>query len=160
MGAALGGAEAALAHSALQLCTVSPTHCSMWILCTWLGALLVSCSGFGAARLVTINNTRPRLDSKGQIMNAHDGTVRWLEGAWWMHAAEYGECADPAKHGSDTGKSSGCGFGPLHNVSIYRSPDLSSGSWEFVGHAVECAMLNDCGVLYRPHLSWNPNTKL
>eukprot|EP01050_Picozoa_sp_SAG11_P029044 SAG11_NODE_8015_length_1069_cov_1.567010_2_plen_263_part_00 len=114
----------------------------------------------GPATLVTINNTRPRMDTRGRIMNAHDGTVRWLEGAWWMHAAEYGECADPPRHGGDSGKSGGCGFGPLHNISIYRSPDLSSGSWSFVGQAVQCAKLKDCGVLYRPHLTWNPNTKL
>ena len=75
-----------------------------------------------------------------------------------MHAD--GECLDPPKHGSDSGKAHGCGFGPQHNVSIWRSPDLSSGSWEFVGQAVQCAQLKDCGVLYRPHLTWNPNTKL
>ena len=66
-----------------------------------------------------------------------------------------------ALHDTDnTGKVHGCGFGPQHNVSIWRSPDLSSGSWEFVGQAVQCAQLKDCGVLYRPHLTWNPNTKL
>ena len=45
-------------------------------------------------------------------------------------------------------------------MSIYRSKDLSSGSWEFRGYAAHCTELPGCKILYRPHLVFNPNTKL
>jgi len=73
------------------------------------------------------------------------------------------ECSDPPKHGcGQTGptRNTSCGFKPNHNISIWRSPDLSSGSWAFVGQAVQCALTPDCGILYRPHLVFNPSTKL
>lgn len=111
---------------------------------------------------MTIDNLQPRLDTAGAIVNGHDGTVRWFDGYWWMHSAQYGECADPPLHGCDmTGPTRGtsCGFEPNHNVSIYRSPDMSSGSWEFVGLAVECAKLSNCGILYRPHLVFHPRSQ-
>lgn len=45
-------------------------------------------------------------------------------------------------------------------VTIWRSADLSSGSWENIGEAVQCAHAPDCQILYRPHLVFNPQTKL
>ena len=39
---------------------------------------------------VTISNVLPRLDTRGNIVNAHDGTIRFIEGFWWLHAASYG----------------------------------------------------------------------
>lgn len=122
-----------------------------------------SINTFAAAGRVTISNLKPRLSTTGEIVNAHDGTVRWFDGKWYMHAAQYGECADPPHHGCEmTGptRSQSCGFHPNHNVSTWTSPDLSSGSWEFVGHAMQCTQAPNCGILYRPHLVWNPNTNL
>ena len=49
--------------------------------------------GACAAAVVTIDNTKPRLDVNGEIVNSHDGTIRFLDGEWWLHAASYG--ADP-----------------------------------------------------------------
>lgn len=115
---------------------------------------------------VTIDNTKPRLDVGGAIANSHDGTIRFLEGHWWLHAASYGAggCADPPLHGcqrvSPPTVPGGCGFQLNHNVSIYRSVNLSSGSWSYVGDALRCEELPGCKVLYRPHLVWNPNTEL
>jgi hypothetical protein len=110
---------------------------------------------------ITISNVSPRLDVHGNIVNAHDGTIRFAEGAWWLHAASYGagDCDDPPHEGCEKNAQK-CGFQNNHNVSIWRSPDLSSGSWTFVGNAVECAKLPDCGILYRPHMVFNPTTSL
>ena len=116
--------------------------------------------------MITIHdNTKPRLDTAGSIVNSHDGTIRFLEGEWWLHAASYGTdpgtgalCDDPPKHGCGIG--GGCGFHPNHNVSMYSSPNMSSGTWTYRGDALRCEDLPDCGILYRPHLVWNPNTKL
>ena len=102
---------------------------------------------------VLIDNTQPKLDIHGKIVNAHDGTIRYMEGAWYYHGAEYGLCPEPPKLGCDGGTHHGCGFHGDHNVSIWRSPDLSSGSWERVATAAHCASdIPDCGILYRPHL--------
>jgi hypothetical protein len=112
---------------------------------------------------VTFDNTKPRLATDGSIVNAHDGTIRFIDGSWWLHAASYGAegCQDPIPNGCSRmpGKVP-CGFQGNHNVSIWKSPDLSDGSWEFVGNAVECANAPDCRILYRPHMVYNPNTKL
>eukprot|EP00041_Stephanoeca_diplocostata_P012805 m.215447 g.215447 ORF g.215447 m.215447 type:complete len:427 (+) comp19097_c0_seq3:50-1330(+) len=119
---------------------------------------------------VTVSNVQPKLDIHGNIVNAHDGTYRYFEGYYWYHGAEYGLCNEPAKRGCDqTPGRDGppypapghCGFQADHNVSIYRSKDLTSGSWEFMGRAVHCATdVPNCGILYRPHLVHNPNTNL
>jgi hypothetical protein len=111
---------------------------------------------------VTISNALPRLDVHGEIVNAHDGTIRFYEGFWWLHAASYGagDCADPPHQGCERYKGGDCGFQRNHNVSVWRSPNLQSGTWEHIGEAVQCTLLPDCGILYRPHMVYNPNTKL
>eukprot|EP00039_Didymoeca_costata_P030244 m.28605 g.28605 ORF g.28605 m.28605 type:complete len:471 (-) comp8015_c0_seq2:119-1531(-) len=119
---------------------------------------------------VNVRNINPKLSTTGDIVNGHDGTYRFYEGYYWYHAAEYGLCKEPAKNGCDQtpgpvgppypapGK---CGFQADHNVSIWRSKDLSSGSWEFMGRAARCAEdIPDCHILYRPHMVKNPNTGL
>lgn len=37
---------------------------------------------------------------------------------------------------------------------------MSNASWVYVGNAVECANAPGCKILYRPHLVFNPTTKL
>ena len=122
-------------------------------------AVLLLCSGVlappnTAAVQITIDNTRPRLSVDGDIVNAHDGTIRWLEGEWWIHAASYGTdpgtgelCQDPPLHGCDGGGSGGCGFHPNHNVTTWSSPNLTSGSWRYRGDALRCQDLPDCKIL-------------
>lgn len=66
---------------------------------------------------------------------------------------------DPPHRGCE-GAPQSCGFHPNHNVSIWRSADLSNASWEYVGNAVECTSAPGCRILYRPHLVYNPTTRL
>ena len=110
------------------------------------------------AHVITIDNTKPKLDVKGEIVNAHDGTYRRFGDFFYYHGAEYGLCKEPPKLGCDGATAHGCGFHTNHNVSVWKSPDLSSGSWEKVSTAEQCSSLTGCGVLYRPHLVHNPNT--
>ena len=131
-----------------------------------LPLLLLACSGLARGKRVVIDNTQPRLGTDGAIINSHDGTIRWLEGRWWVHAASYGAdpggaglCDDPPHTGCEQTEDA-CGFHPNHNVSVFSSPDLSSGSWTGHADALRCAELPDCKILYRPHLVWNPTTKL
>ena len=122
-------------------------------------ALAVQAVASASTPAVTISNLSPKLDKNGSIVNAHDGTYRRFGNFWYYHAAQYGECHEPAKNGCDQ-TADHCGFHTNHNVSIWRSTDLTSGSWEFRGHAVQCELLPDCKILYRPHLVLNPNTGL
>eukprot|EP01043_Picozoa_sp_COSAG02_P112847 COSAG02_NODE_49066_length_329_cov_0.895652_1_plen_61_part_10 len=54
-----------------------------------LAVLLVfeACARGGVAVKVTIDNTKPRLDVNGKHVNSHDGTIRFIDGDWWLHAA-------------------------------------------------------------------------
>ena len=109
-------------------------------------------------KYVTIDNTKPRLDINGEIINAHDGTYRKYGKYWYYHAMEYGLCKEPLKHGCDQTPNH-CGFRNDHNVSIWRSRNLASGSWQKIGTAMQCQKLNGCAIAYRPHLVYNRITK-
>lgn len=52
---------------------------------------------------VIINNLKPRLDVKGVIIDAHDGSIQQFEknGFYYMHAMQYGLCEEPPKYGCD-----------------------------------------------------------
>ena len=62
-------------------------------------------------RNVTIDNLKPRLDVNGVIIDAHDGSVQQYggKGLFYMHAVQYGLCAEPAKYGCDQTPDH-CGF--------------------------------------------------
>ena len=84
------------------------------------------------ARLVTFDNTKPRRDVNGVIINAHDGTTqRFGATPFYYHAMGYPACPEP-------GTKSGCPRGACsvynHNnsVAVWSSPDLSSGSWKML----------------------------
>ncbi|CAF1182483.1 unnamed protein product [Adineta ricciae] len=52
-----------------------------------------------------------------------------------------------------------CGFQMNHNISIWTSPNLTTGSWSYAGNAIDVSD-RPAGVVFRPHLVYNPNTKL
>ena len=62
-------------------------------------------------RNVTIDNLKPRLDVNGVIIDAHDGSVQQFggRGLFYMHAVQYGLCAEPANYGCDVTPNH-CGF--------------------------------------------------
>jgi len=120
---------------------------------------LLALAALASARLVTINNTAPRLDVNGVPMDAHDCSVRLLpNGTYVMHAIEYGLCVAPTGQGCDSTPDH-CGFRDTHNVTVWTSPDLSSGSWTRAGYAFA---LQDrpAGLIFRPDAIYNPNTGL
>lgn len=108
---------------------------------------------------ITINNTAPRLDVNGQIMDAHDLSLRVLpDGTFIMHTIEYGLCIAPSKLGCDSTPDH-CGFRGTHNITVWTSPDLSSGSWTKHGNAFELAA-RPAGLIFRPDAIFNPDTQL
>eukprot|EP00947_MAST-08B_sp_MAST-8B-sp1_P006250 g6250.t1 len=139
-----------------------------WSCCLCAAAIWTASAA--ATTQVTVSNTAPKLSTTGEIVDAHDGTyVRAPDGYFYYHGAEYGRCKEPAKNGCDQTPGpvgppypapGHCGFQADHNVSIWRSRTLASRSWEFVGRAARCATdIPNCGILYRPHVVYNPSTK-
>lgn len=108
---------------------------------------------------VTVDNASPRLDNTGAIMDAHDCSIRVLpNGTYVMHTIEYGLCVAPAKLGCDK-TADQCGFRATHNITVWTSPDLTSGSWRKVGDAFPLASRPQ-GLIFRPDAIFNPNTNL
>ena len=108
---------------------------------------------------VTIDNTKPRLDVTGAIMDAHDCSIRRLpNGSFVMHAIEYGLCVAPTGQGCDSTPDH-CGFRDTHNVTVWLSPDLSSGSWVRVGDAFPLAA-RPASLIFRPDAIFCPATGL
>jgi hypothetical protein len=115
----------------------------------------VACAS-AATTYVTINNTAPRLDVHGAIMDAHDCSIRVLpNGTYIMHSIEYGLCVAPTGMGCDQTPDH-CGFRNNHNVSVWTSPDLSSGSWTFSGYAFPYTA-RPAGLIFRPEAIFNPS---
>jgi hypothetical protein len=111
-----------------------------------------------SARAVFVNNSAPMLDTSGRILDCADGTYVQSAGRWYAHCVSYGLCVAPVPLGC-TQMPDKCGFKQDHNVSIFSSPDLSSGSWVFERLAFAAAD-RPPGILYRPHVVFNPTTRL
>ena len=121
--------------------------------------LLVFAIASSSATLVTFSNTNPRHDSTGQILNAHDGTTRRYGGPgspFYYHSVGYPPCAEP-------GEINGCNkciFSAKNTLDVWRSPDLSSGSW-IKTHTVypnASSGLPTC-TYFRSQAVFNPATK-
>lgn len=116
-------------------------------------------AALAAPHTTSINNSLPRLDINGQIMDAHDLSLRRLpSGVYVMHTVEYGLCVAPARQGCDQTPDH-CGFRGNHNVTVWTSPSLESGSWTPHGNAFEVAA-RPAGTLYRPDAIFAPATGL
>jgi hypothetical protein len=105
-----------------------------------------------------IDNTSPRLDNSGSIMDSHDFTLRKYPGfpGYYMVSIAYGLCHEPANRGCDQTPNK-CGFQANHTINVWHSSDLSSGSWSHVTTAVSLDN-RPPGTIYRPDAIWNPNT--
>jgi hypothetical protein len=116
-----------------------------------------------AAIPVTIDNTKPRLDTNGNIVDGHDGVIRRVENVdgftgYILFTLSYGDCKEPAKMGCDSTPDH-CGFQLTQNISVWKTETLSSGSWEYVGLAILPSERLP-GTIFRPDAIFNPNTGL
>jgi hypothetical protein len=119
-------------------------------LCCTLACLL--------CRPVIISNVIPRRDTKGNILDAHDGNIFLYEGLYYYYGASYGTCKEPpGPSGCTVWHVGGCGFQLDHNVSLYTSPDLST--WTFRGNVFQMSSLKHKGILFGPRVLPNPKTK-
>eukprot|EP01121_Diplochlamys_sp_Union-15-3_P003308 TRINITY_DN1315_c0_g1_i2.p1 TRINITY_DN1315_c0_g1~~TRINITY_DN1315_c0_g1_i2.p1 ORF type:complete len:355 (-),score=38.68 TRINITY_DN1315_c0_g1_i2:69-1133(-) len=115
---------------------------------------------FSLAKLVTISNISPRLDSTGKIFPGSDGNIVQFDrnGLFYFYAIDYGSCQEQPQGCSNTATGS-CGFRLDHNISLWTSEDLSSGSWKFQGNILPVDH-RPVGVYYRPIVVYNPNTQM
>lgn len=102
---------------------------------------LVSCSRQSQnVQMVTISNVDPRLDVKGQIVDAHGGCLQYFSGRFYLYGTAFGTNRDYAAYNC-----------PLV---VYSSPDLKI--WTFEGDLLKSP---PDGVFYRPYVVFNPKTR-
>ena len=114
-----------------------------------------------AAARVLISNSQPRTTLDGETLPAHDGGVYHYgagdEAGWYFYGMSYGLCKEDPEGGCADHSANACGFRDDHNVSIYRSPDLSQHSWSYVGSALPKERPK--AIYYRPKVLHNVRTK-
>jgi hypothetical protein len=112
-------------------------------------------------KLVTFSNKLPRLDTSGNIINAHDGTTRRY-GAGAANPFYYTAMGYPG-FCNETGQINGCTsciYGINNTITVWSSPDLSSGSWEVVSPVYPgTAGFPPC-TYFRSQAVYNPATRL
>ena len=107
---------------------------------------------------VTISNTKPRLDTAGKIMDAHDSKIIHLNGLYYWFAASYGECKEPkGENGCSNVSVGNCGFKTNHNVTLFTSSDLVT--WTNAGKVFGAlGNLPKSSVLFAPKTVYNRKT--
>lgn len=87
-------------------------------------ALLGDTVDVASGKKVVISNILPRRDVSGEIMDCHDGNIEYEGGVFLLYCMAYGPCHNTACATAQ------CGGRLDHNISLYTSPDLASGSWK------------------------------
>ena len=87
--------------------------------------------------MATIQNHTPRLDTNGEVIDCHDGCLRFFEGAYFLYGTSY----------ADTD-----GFTRANRYVAYRSTDLER--WEPLGDLLDAPLH---GVGYRPYVVQRPS---
>jgi len=88
---------------------------------------------------VTIHNDKPRYDSKGAIVDAHDGNLQFFNGRYYLYGTAYGRTA---------------GFSINNRFRTYSSADLVH--WDYEGELLKAPT---DGVYYRPSVVYNAATR-
>ena len=96
-------------------------------------------SSLQGQQVITIDNTQPRIDSQGEIVDAHDGRIIQFGDRFYWYGTQYG----------DTN-----GFTKANRYVCYSSPDMMH--WQKEG-----TLLSDQpeGIHYRPHVIYNKKTR-
>lgn len=102
--------------------------------------------------LVTIRNDVPRVDSTGQILNAHDGSVLFFNGTYFLYGTVYENCTQEG-----TQCEAPCGYAP-NTFALYTSPDLQA--WTLQSRDILINMTQDNARVdyWMPVVNYNPTT--
>ena len=85
-----------------------------------------------------ISNVEPRRDTRGEIVDAHDGCLMYFNGSYYLYGTRYGSTD---------------GFGRTNRYVCYSSPDLVT--WTFHGEILANAPDR---TYYRPYVIFNKAT--
>ena len=105
----------------------------------------------------SIDNTRPRIDTKGQLMDVHDGNVIKYNNTYYWYGMGYTNCTlekgviPPYNCPGIYLKFGHCGFRTDHAINLYTSPDLES--WTFVKNVFPESARPE-GIYFRPKVSF------
>lgn len=88
---------------------------------------------------VEVDNGLPRRDGRGEIIDAHDGCLKYFAGRYYLYGTAYGKSA---------------GYSINNRFRVYSSQNLKD--WRFDGELIESP---PDGVYYRPYVVYNPNTR-
>jgi len=88
---------------------------------------------------VEIDNGQPRRDVGGEIIDAHDGCLKYFDGRYYLYGTAYGKTA---------------GYSINNRFRVYSSKNLKD--WRFDGELIESP---PDGVYYRPYVIYNRNTR-
>ena len=85
-----------------------------------------------------ISNVNPRLDTDGNILNAHDGNVQQWDsnGDFFWYSIGYSNCTEPqaTTNGCEYASvNNSCGFQYNHTINLYISSNLTSGMIDGIG---------------------------
>lgn len=113
--------------------------------------------------MVFIDNTAPRRDVTGALMDVHDGTiVQWKEGElFYWYGIGYKDCEFewipfPPQYCKGVWQPfGGCGFRTDHSLSVYSSPDLVS--WTYEGNGLPLENRPE-GIYFRPKVIFDNKT--
>lgn len=120
---------------------------------------------WASAAVVEINNTEPKKDITGHLMDVHDGKiVQWRSGEdFFWYGMGYGNCTEkrtliPPRDCPGIYLPPGhCGFRIDHRINIYTSKDLVN--WKFQGEALTVEDRPEA-ILFRPKVVFNARTQL
>jgi len=93
----------------------------------------------GQFKIANIDNMRPRFDRNGQIIDAHDGSLYFFEGQYYLYGTRYKKTD---------------GWDTTNRYVVYTSPDLMN--WTFGGDILKDAPPR---VYFRPYVIFNRSTK-
>ena len=105
------------------------------------------------SKQIVISNVLPRLDTTGNIVNAHDGCLVKFNKTYFMYGTVYDQCRQ-----STTVCDGICGY--INNTfALYTSPDLVQ--WTLISNNIVPEMMKDnLHITYwMPNVDYNPRTK-
>ena len=109
-----------------------------------------------------IDNTAPRIDVDGNLMDVHDGNIFKHDGLWYWFGMGYQDCLlekglIPPQYCPGIYLEFGhCGFRKDHAINLYTSPDLES--WTFVSNILPLDLRPE-GIYFRPKVLFNKATE-